>query len=70
MQNKIKQTVKKQMPNVERVLKWVIRSSFRLMMLVVLAWTVMHFVDAVDIIKQAVAGIVVFATAYFAYIWK
>ena len=69
MQNWIKQTYKKQMPKVEVFIKWVVRTAFRLLQLVVMAWAVMHFVDAADIIKYAVAAIVVFATAYFSY-WK
>jgi len=69
MLNKLKQTIKKQMPKAEVFIKLIVRTAFRLLQLVVMAWAVMHFVDAAEIIKYAVAGIVVFATAYFSY-WK
>lgn len=55
----------KAVPSIERALKWAVRTTFQVIQLMGLAFTVMHLISAAVAIEVAIASITVFASVYF-----
>ena len=60
----------KLVPILERMLRWIVRTSFELIKLTGLAFTIMHLISAAIVVEAILAGVAVFASLYFTKYWK